>query len=103
YGAAIETRSDELTDPPLFSAECGGPDCELFDWVARATSVDAVFLVPPYHGWFRLIARRAVVADSQSPPLVPDELVAWYRRLCDMVGAADVRTHELLETRWDAL
>lgn len=102
-GAAVESHQTEITDTPLFAPECGGPDCALFDWVGKTTSVDAVFLVPPYMGWFRLIARRAVVADTQSPPLVPDELVAWYRRLCAMVGAGDVRTHELVEERWDAL
>jgi hypothetical protein len=103
FGGAIETQRDEITDPPVFAPECGGADCELNTWIARATNTDAVFLVPPYMGWFRLIARRAVVADTQSPPLQPDELVAWYRRLCKIVGATDVRTHEELEAMWDKL
>jgi hypothetical protein len=102
-GVSLETQRDELTDSPLFASECGVSDCELRDWVSRATPVDSQFLVPPYMGWFRLVMRRAVVADSQSPPLVPDELVAWYRRLCDEVGEPDVRTHEQVETKWDAL
>ncbi|HET9989927.1 MAG TPA: DUF6798 domain-containing protein, partial [Kofleriaceae bacterium] len=34
----------------------------------------------------RLLARRAIVVDLKSPPLVPDELVEWYRRLCRVTG-----------------
>jgi len=103
YGAAVETQRDALSDPPVFSPECGGPDCAMFDAVAK-TPVDSLFLVPPYMGYFRLIGRRAVVVDSQSPPLVPDELVAWYRRMLAAVGSTDdIRTHEDLERRWDTL
>jgi hypothetical protein len=103
YGAAVETQRDAIEDPPVFSPDCGGADCAMFEAVGK-TPVDAVFLVPPYMGYFRLIGRRAVVVDSQSPPLVPDELVAWYRRMLGAVGASeDIRTHELVEARWDAL
>ena len=103
YGAAVETQRDALSDPPVFEPDCGGPDCAMFDAVAK-TPVDSLYLVPPYMGYFRLIGRRAVVVDSQSPPLVPDELVAWYRRMLGAVGASeDIRTHEQVEQRWDAL
>jgi hypothetical protein len=69
-------------------------------WARRATSVDAVFLTPPSLGHFRLLARRAVIVDTWSPPLIPDELVAWYRRLCRVVDVPDAATHEEVERRW---
>lgn len=42
-----------------------------------------------------------MVADSRSPPLCPDELVAWYRRLCAIVGVDHAATHEEIEARYD--
>ena len=39
----------------------------------------------------------------KSPPLYPDEIVAWYRRLCAMVDAPEMATHEAVEARWDTL
>ena len=69
-------------------------------WARQATAVDALFLTPPAFGRFRLLARRAVVADTWSPPLIPDELVAWYRRLCRVVDIPDAATHEEIERRW---
>ena len=64
----------------------------LTTWVREQTPIDALFLVPPGFGKFRLLARRAVVADIKSPPLRPDLLVAWYRRLCAASGASRART-----------
>ncbi len=69
-------------------------------WARRSTAVDALFLTPPGFGRFRLLARRALVADTWSPPLIPDELVAWYRRLCRVVDVPDAATHEEVEHRW---
>ena len=102
-GIALATQRDTLVDSPLFDPKCVGDDCVLIDWVKTKTPVDAVFLVPPYMDWFRLLGERAVVADTKSPPLYPDELVEWYRRLCAMVDAPDMATHEAVEARWDTL
>lgn len=99
----LVVRRAELREPPLFAGECWNRDCALLDWVRTRTAVDAVFLVPPYAGWFRLLAQRAVVADTKSPPLYPDELIAWYRRLCAIVDAPDLPTHQAVEARWDTL
>jgi hypothetical protein len=66
-------------------------------WARDATQIDALFLAPPELMRFRLQARRAVIADTKSPPLQPALLVAWYRRLCAMVEQPDVATHEALE------
>lgn len=102
-GLALASQRQALVDPPLFAPECQGADCELIRWIHDETRVDAVFLVPPYMNWFRLLAERAIVADTKSSPLYPDELVAWYRRLCAMVDAADMATHEAVEARWDGI
>jgi len=102
-GVALAIQRDTLADSPLFDPECAGSDCVLIDWVRTKTPVDAVFLVPPYMSWFRLLGERAVVADTKSPPLYPDELVEWYRRLCAMVDAPEMATHEAVEARWDTL
>lgn len=98
--AAVADKRHALASPPLFVTECAGPDCGLEAW-ARTTPVDSVFLVPPYMNGFRLGARRAIVADTKSPPLVPDELVTWYRRLCAMVDVHESPSTLDIETTWD--
>jgi hypothetical protein len=100
---ALAQNRHELVDPPLFGPECDGANCTLQRWARTETPVDAVFVVPPYLGQFRLLARRAVAVDTKSPPLYPDELIAWYRRLCDLVDARDAPTHEWIEHRWPEL
>ncbi|MGI9037997.1 MAG: DUF6798 domain-containing protein [Gemmatimonadota bacterium] len=59
---------------------------DLYAWARNSSPDDAVFAVPP--GWidFRLVARRAVVADHKSPPVLPDELAAWVERLRALTG-----------------
>jgi hypothetical protein len=99
---ALASERRALVDPPLFAPVCNGLDCKLLAWT-QTTPVDALFLVPPYMNWFRLGTRRAIVADIKSPPLYPDELVAWYRRLCDMVEATESPSTADIEARWDAL
>jgi hypothetical protein len=72
-------------------------------WARTSTPSDALFFTPPRLGRFRLLARRAIVADTKSPPLRPDALVAWYRRLCAAVERSDAPTHEVIEQAWNAL
>jgi hypothetical protein len=69
-------------------------------WVRTNTPVDALFLAPPGAYRFRLLARRAVVADTKSPPLRPDLLIAWYQRLCAMTRYPDAPTFEAVEQRY---
>ena len=97
---ALAGHARALLDPPIFHEETGGAYGELVTW-ARTTDRDAVFLVPPYLNRFRLLARRAIVADTKSPPLHADELVAWYRRLCAIANVPDAATHEQIEALWD--
>ncbi|HEX8114510.1 MAG TPA: DUF6798 domain-containing protein, partial [Kofleriaceae bacterium] len=75
----------------------------LYRWVREATPIDALFVAPPSLSLFRLLARRAIIADTKSPPLQPALMVRWYHRLCAMVERADVETHEEVEQRWDRL
>ena len=99
---ALVGHTHTLVDPPILHDETGGAYGELVIW-ARTTDRDATFLVPPYLNRFRFLARRAIVADTKSPPLYADELVVWYRRLCTIVDLPDADTHEQIETRWDRL
>lgn len=82
----LRPRWDVIRHPRIAVASAGFETDDLFDWARTTTPVDAVFLTPPSLGRFRLMARRAVVVDLKSPPLVPDELVEWYRRLCVVTG-----------------
>jgi hypothetical protein len=75
----------------------------LYRWVREATPIDALFVAPPSLSLFRLLARRAIIADTKSPPLQPALMVRWYRRLCAMVERSDVDTHEEVERLWDRL
>ncbi|HEY5952659.1 MAG TPA: DUF6798 domain-containing protein [Kofleriaceae bacterium] len=72
-------------------------------WVRSHTSVDALFLAPPELQRFRVLARRAVIADTKSPPLQPDLLVQWYHRLCEMVRLPHAQTFQLVEARYPTL
>lgn len=58
---------------------------DLFRW-AMTTPTDAVFLVPPAMDPFRLRAARAIVVDWKSTPILPTELLEWYRRISDEAG-----------------
>jgi len=92
-------RGEGLTTVPA------GSDGEvaLVRWARTSTPTDALFFTPPRLGRFRLLARRAIVADTKSPPLRPDALVAWYHRLCATVERSEAPTHEAIEQAWNAL
>jgi hypothetical protein len=65
----------------------------LFEWAA-ATPDSSRFLTPPELTGFRVRAGRAIVADWKSTPILPDELILWYRRLQEISGLLDVRSLE---------
>jgi hypothetical protein len=78
-----------------------GPDELALDrWARTSTPTDAVFSTPPSMSLFRLLGRRAIIADTKSPPLQPALMVEWYRRLCAMVDQRDVASHEEVERLW---
>ncbi|HEY0483457.1 MAG TPA: DUF6798 domain-containing protein [Kofleriaceae bacterium] len=92
-------RGAGLTTEPVGSTG----ELALARWVRASTPTDALFVAPPDLMRFRLHARRAVIADTKSPPLRPDYLVQWYRRLCAMVDRPDVATHEDVEQLYHQL
>ncbi len=77
----------------------GFPEDEqaLIDWAKSETSLDAVFLIPPSLNNFRLNARRAVIVDTKSPPVLPYELVQWYHRLEDISGVKGFTDKKVLD------
>jgi hypothetical protein len=98
--AAI-VRMPALLHPQL--VEAGDYETrELYHWAREHTPVDAVFLTPPDLGGFRLLARRAIYVDFKSPPLVPDELIEWYRRLCLVTGVDALIVKPDMRARWNA-
>ena len=91
--------SPKLASPALFrSAETG-----LTRWASASSPRDAVFLIPPYYGDFRLLGRRAVVVDDKSPPMYLDELVEWYQRLSAAVDATKLDSLGDEWQRWNTL
>ncbi|MGC9352093.1 MAG: DUF6798 domain-containing protein, partial [Sulfurovum sp.] len=68
-------------------------EASLYTW-ARKTPSDAVFLIPLNMRNFRLNARRAIIVDWKSTPLVPDELMEWYHRI-QIVSGIDNVTNEI--------
>jgi hypothetical protein len=88
-----------IAHPALFrSAEAG-----VTRWARTASPRDAIFLIPPYYGDFRLMGRRAVVVDDKSPPMYLDELVDWYQRLCAAVDATKLDSLGDEWNRWNTL
>lgn len=61
------------------------PITELSQW-AQTTRSDALFLIPPALGEFRLLSQRSVVVDWKSTPVSAQQLLAWYARISDIVG-----------------
>jgi hypothetical protein len=96
---ALWSERNHVVAPVLFeNAEPG-----VTKWARTETPRDAVFLIPPYDGDFRLLARRAVVIDDKSPPMYLDELVAWYQRLCSAVDANKLGSLGDGWQRWNTL
>lgn len=98
FALAADVHRETVLHPRL---ETQG-ERDLYAWARADTPVDAVFLTPPRLGYFRLLARRAIVVDLKSPPLVPDEIVAWYRRIGAVVGLAHPAGVPETNRAWDA-
>jgi hypothetical protein len=98
----MRPRWDTISHPRIAVASWGFETDDLYEWARTTTPVDAVFLTPPSLAGFRLLARRAIVVDLKSPPLVPDELVEWYRRLCRVTGDAQLHDVPQANRLWNA-
>jgi len=98
----VRTRWPTIAHPQIGVASAGFETDDLYEWARTTTPVDAVFLTPPSLSGFRLLARRAIVVDLKSPPLVPDELVEWYRRLCRVTGEPHLHDVPQANRSWSA-
>lgn len=63
---------------------------EMHQWARTKTPREAVFLIDPNMLDFRLNARRAVIVDGKSTPVLPAELLEWYHRLETVSGTEGV-------------
>jgi hypothetical protein len=66
----------------------------LFAWIKQHTPQDSQFIIPPGFSDFRLKSQRAIVVDWKSPPIMPDEVMLWYKRIQDVSGLTEVKTHQ---------
>jgi hypothetical protein len=76
---------------------------ELYAWIRDHTTKEARFLQPPLLERFRLTARRAVVVDWKSPPILPGELLEWYDRLGAVAGRPRPRGASEVGKGYDAM
>ena len=53
-------------------------------WAKKNTPTDALFLIPPEFEKFRLIAKRAVIADWKSFPFQEEAMFEWANRMCEI-------------------
>ena len=86
---------------PATGIEIDPPSAELYAWV-QTTPNDTLFLTPPVMASFRLLARRSIIVDFKSPPLQPDDLAIWFRKLNAEVGLATSKSKPEVRKAWDA-
>lgn len=85
----IEPRSPAFLralQPRFTMDDVGGPEAEVARWARDNTTPQAIFLVPPSMGIFRLLAERAVVVDFKAFPFQDQAMVEWRERLFDCYG-----------------
>ena len=83
----LPARLRPLFEKPIFSlANLSGEDRVLTDWVRQNTPPDAIFLVNPSQGLFRVAAERAIVVDFTAFPFNDQTMAGWQRRLFDVYG-----------------
>jgi hypothetical protein len=59
-------------------------EAALYRWMRASSPKDAQFLTPPNMETMRFHGQRAIVVDWKSNPIVPGEVLEWYRRLKDV-------------------
>lgn len=74
----------------------------LYDWVST-TPKDALFLTPPEMATFRILALRSIVVDWKSTPMLPGELIDWYRRIEAVSGVAAPETRQQVVAGYRAM
>lgn len=64
----------------------GKDERELCEFMRTKTPKDALFISPPNIETLRFHGERAIIADWKSNPIVPSELLEWYRRMGELTG-----------------
>jgi hypothetical protein len=59
---------------------------ELCAFMRDKTPKDALFVSPPAVETLRFHSQRAIIADWKSNPIVPGEMLEWYRRMGQLTG-----------------
>jgi hypothetical protein len=65
---------------------------ELETWMRERSPKQALFLIPPDEETLRFWGERAIVVDWKGVPGLPAEVLAWYRRMGDVLGERDVKS-----------
>lgn len=65
---------------------------ELCDWLQTHTSAKSILLTPPDNEYVRFQCQRAIVVDWKSAPMVPEEVLAWQKRMQDVTGRRPLRS-----------
>ena len=63
----------------------------LYTWIRSNTPSDAMFIVPPKMPGFRLLTRRAIVADWKCFPMKASDADEWLRRMELISGRHDIK------------
>lgn len=73
--------------PSITLEDLNGPDIEIARYARDNIPENSVFIVPPWFGIFRIVARRAIVVDFKAVPLSADlALAEWKERLSNCYG-----------------
>lgn len=73
--------------PEFTFSDSTHPGVATATWAAKNTPDDAVFMVPPDFGFFRTLARRAIVVDYEGFFVIDANMLIWYERMTDCYGA----------------
>ena len=73
---------------PVFTlADAREPGDAVAAYCRASTPEDAIFVVPPLEGRFRIVARRAIVVDFKYAMVHDWAILEWRQRLADCYGA----------------
>jgi hypothetical protein len=65
------------------------------EWARHNTPQDAIFIVPPHWGQFRILASRAIVVDWKAFPFADLSMLEWRTRIETVYGNGN--TYETLD------
>jgi hypothetical protein len=83
----LPARLQPFFEKPIISlADLTGEDMDLAAWVRQNTPPDAIFLVNPSLGLFRVTAERAIVVDFTAFPFNDQTMAGWQQRIFDVYG-----------------